>query len=124
MDPCLDISLGLGPGQNSLASCLKRCVVPGSGMIPRESHYAKHRFTQSESLSVKDWSCQKCGKVSHEANKRLSMKRLPPVLSVQFKVSGLPDFTKILFDGYGTALRAARNGHVQDRHSRASTLLD
>ncbi|KAI0245625.1 hypothetical protein BJV78DRAFT_1287401, partial [Lactifluus subvellereus] len=66
IDPCLDISLGLGPGQNTLAGCLKR-------------------FTQSENLSVKDWSCQKCGKVSHEANKRLSIKRLPPVLSVQFK---------------------------------------
>ncbi|KAI0250551.1 hypothetical protein BJV78DRAFT_1218500 [Lactifluus subvellereus] len=51
---------------NTLAGCLKR-------------------FTQSENLSVKDWSCQKCGKVSHEANKRLSIKRLPPVLSVQFK---------------------------------------
>jgi len=27
VDPCLDISLGLGPGQNSLAGCLKRSVV-------------------------------------------------------------------------------------------------
>ncbi|KAI9463201.1 hypothetical protein BJY52DRAFT_1253633 [Lactarius psammicola] len=66
VDPCLDISLGLGPGQNTLAGCLKR-------------------FTQSESLSLKDWSCQKCGKVSQEVNKRLSIKRLPPVLSIQFK---------------------------------------
>ena len=63
------------------------------------------------------------GKASHEENKRLSMKRLPPVLSVQFKVNGLPEFTKICFDAYGTALRAARNGRVQDRHSRPSSLL-
>ncbi|KAH9010113.1 hypothetical protein EDB85DRAFT_2053774 [Lactarius pseudohatsudake] len=66
MDPCLDISLGLGPGQNTLAGCLKR-------------------YTQFESLSLKDWPCQKCSKVSQEANKRLSIKRLPPVLSIQFK---------------------------------------
>ncbi|KAI0259604.1 hypothetical protein BC834DRAFT_833247 [Gloeopeniophorella convolvens] len=66
VDPCLDVSLGLGPGKNTLASCLKK-------------------FTQSEDLAVKDWACQKCGKVSQEANKRLSIKRLPPVLSFQFK---------------------------------------
>jgi ubiquitin carboxyl-terminal hydrolase 22/27/51 len=45
------------------------------------------RFTQPENIAVKDWTCQKCGKVSQEANKRLSIKRLPPVLSIQFKVS-------------------------------------
>jgi ubiquitin carboxyl-terminal hydrolase 22/27/51 len=53
------------------------------------------RFTQPENIAVKDWACQKCGKVSQEANKRLSIKRLPPVLSVQFKVSSsLPSHTK------------------------------
>ncbi|KAN0123099.1 cysteine proteinase, partial [Russula decolorans] len=68
IDPCLDISLGLGlsPGQSTLAGYLKR-------------------FTQPENIAVKDWICQKCGKVSQEANKRLSFKRLPPVLSIQFK---------------------------------------
>ncbi|KAH9958065.1 hypothetical protein BC827DRAFT_1222024 [Russula dissimulans] len=66
VDPCLDISLGLGPGNSTLAGCLKR-------------------FTQPENLAVKDWACQKCGKVSQDANKRLSIKRLPPVLSIQFK---------------------------------------
>ncbi|KAF8502664.1 hypothetical protein F5888DRAFT_1800198 [Russula emetica] len=68
IDPCLDISLGLGlsPAQSSLAGYLKR-------------------FTQPENIAVKDWTCQKCGKVSQEANKRLSIKRLPPVLSIQFK---------------------------------------
>ncbi|KAI0272101.1 hypothetical protein BGY98DRAFT_1002523 [Russula aff. rugulosa BPL654] len=68
IDPCLDISLGLGlsPGQSTLAGYLKR-------------------FTQPENIAVKDWTCQKCGKISQEANKRLSIKRLPPVLSIQFK---------------------------------------
>ncbi|KAH9991013.1 hypothetical protein BJV77DRAFT_1009515 [Russula vinacea] len=68
VDPCLDISLGLGlsPAQSTLAGYLKR-------------------FTQPENIAVKDWTCQKCGKVSQEANKRFSIKRLPPVLSIQFK---------------------------------------
>jgi ubiquitin C-terminal hydrolase len=53
------------------------------------------RFTQPENIAVKDWICQKCGKVSQEANKRLSFKRLPPVLSIQFKVSySFPSNTK------------------------------
>lgn len=44
------------------------------------------RFTQPENVAVKDWTCQKCSRVSQEANKRFSIKRLPPVLSIQFKV--------------------------------------
>lgn len=53
------------------------------------------RFTQPENIAVKDWICQKCCKVSQEANKRLSIKRLPPVLSIQFKVSSsFPSNTK------------------------------
>ena len=50
-------------------------------------------FTQPENIAVKDWGCQKCGKISQEANKRLSIKRLPPVLSIQFKV-GFPSYVK------------------------------
>lgn len=34
--------------------------------------------------------------MSQEANKRLSIKRLPPVLSIQFKVSFLLDHARIL----------------------------
>jgi ubiquitin carboxyl-terminal hydrolase 22/27/51 len=89
VDPCLDISLGLAPGQNALTGCLKRRVV-----LPYSYIYffcgadatLADRFTQPENLTLKDWTCQKCGKVSQEANKRLSIKRLPPVLSIQFKV--------------------------------------
>ncbi|KAF8230589.1 cysteine proteinase [Tricholoma matsutake] len=72
VDPMLDISLELegkggkvASGENSLAACLRR-------------------FTQSEKLG-KEYSCVKCGKASHEANKRLSIRKLPPVLSFQFK---------------------------------------
>jgi ubiquitin carboxyl-terminal hydrolase 22/27/51 len=69
----LDISLELkGKGgevpsaENTLGACLRR-------------------FTQPEKLGPKEYSCSKCGKASHEASKRLSIRKLPPVLSFQFK---------------------------------------
>ncbi|TFK34607.1 cysteine proteinase [Crucibulum laeve] len=72
VDPMLDISLELkgkggeiASGENTLAACLRR-------------------FTQPEKLGPKEYSCSKCGK-SHEASKRLSIRKLPPVLSFQFK---------------------------------------
>ncbi|RDB25874.1 Ubiquitin carboxyl-terminal hydrolase 22 [Hypsizygus marmoreus] len=73
VDPMLDISLELRgkggevtSGENTLAACLRR-------------------FTQPEKLGPKEYSCGKCGKASHEASKRLSIRKLPPVLSFQFK---------------------------------------
>jgi len=73
VDPMLDISLELKgkggevvSGENTLAACLRR-------------------FTQPEKLGPKEYSCGKCGKASHEASKRLSVRKLPPVLSFQFK---------------------------------------
>ncbi|TFK99499.1 hypothetical protein BDV98DRAFT_657301 [Pterulicium gracile] len=74
VDPMLDISLELrgkgGAGtsgeENSLTACLQR-------------------YTSSEKLGLKDYSCAKCGKASHDASKRLSIKQLPSVLSFQFK---------------------------------------
>ncbi|KAH9945406.1 cysteine proteinase [Epithele typhae] len=69
-DPMLDISLELkgenGTEQNlTLASCLRR-------------------YTHPEKLGPNEYSCEKCGKASH-ASKRLSIRKLPPVLSFQFK---------------------------------------
>ncbi|TBU33545.1 cysteine proteinase [Dichomitus squalens] len=69
-DPMLDISLELkgetGNEQTlTLASCLRR-------------------FTHPEKLGPNEYSCEKCGKASH-ASKRLSIRKLPPVLSFQFK---------------------------------------
>ncbi|KAF8628559.1 hypothetical protein AX15_003826 [Amanita polypyramis BW_CC] len=74
VDPMLDISLELkgkaggdtASAENSLAACLRR-------------------YTQPERLGSKEYSCAKCGKASHEASKRLSIRKLPPVLSFQFK---------------------------------------
>ncbi|KAI9566917.1 hypothetical protein HD554DRAFT_1077339 [Boletus coccyginus] len=72
VDPMLDISLELrgkggevGSGENTLAGCLRR-------------------FTKPEKLGAKEYSCSKCTK-AHEAVKRLSIRKLPPVLSFQFK---------------------------------------
>ncbi|EMD31302.1 hypothetical protein CERSUDRAFT_119860 [Gelatoporia subvermispora B] len=72
-DPMLDISLELKDKGGSavgtemtLLSCLRR-------------------YTQPEKLGPNQYSCDKCGKASHEASKRLSILKLPPVLSFQFK---------------------------------------
>ncbi|KAI0327836.1 cysteine proteinase [Cubamyces sp. BRFM 1775] len=68
-DPMLDISLELkgehGHEQDlTLASCLRR-------------------YTHPEKLDPNEYSCIKCGKTSH--TKRMSIRKLPPVLSFQFK---------------------------------------
>lgn len=69
-DPMLDISLELKGKigeigrNNTLASCLRR-------------------FTQPEELGATEYSCDKCGRCP--ASKRLSIRKLPPVLSFQFK---------------------------------------
>lgn len=51
-------------------------------------HILTARFTKPEKLGVKEYSCSKCTK-AHEAVKRLSIRKLPPVLSFQFKVCSL-----------------------------------
>ncbi|KAH7884812.1 hypothetical protein F5I97DRAFT_2039828, partial [Phlebopus sp. FC_14] len=72
VDPMLDISLEVkGKGtemsaENTLAGCLRR-------------------YTKPEKLGAKEYSCSRCTKASHEAVKRLSIRKLPPVLSFQFK---------------------------------------
>ncbi|KAG6372247.1 hypothetical protein JVT61DRAFT_8049 [Boletus reticuloceps] len=72
VDPMLDVSLELrskggegSGGENTLAGCLRR-------------------FTKPEKLPAKEYSCSKCTK-AHEAVKRLSIRKLPSVLSFQFK---------------------------------------
>ncbi|PIL35646.1 hypothetical protein GSI_02376 [Ganoderma sinense ZZ0214-1] len=102
-DPMLDISLELkgesGNEQNlTLASCLRRQVilltppdVPRSAFSFLSSSVhtliflnVDVRFTHPEKLGPNEYSCEKCGKASH-ASKRLSIRKLPPVLSFQFK---------------------------------------
>ncbi|KAF8591122.1 cysteine proteinase [Ramaria rubella] len=72
IDPLLDISMELkgkgmeGMSENTLAACLRR-------------------YTHPEKLGPKEYSCSKCGTHSHEATKRLSIRKLPPVLCFQLK---------------------------------------
>lgn len=44
------------------------------------------RYTQPEKLGPNEYSCSKCGNTFQEATKQLSIKRIPPVLSIQLKV--------------------------------------
>ncbi|KIJ52615.1 hypothetical protein M422DRAFT_26189 [Sphaerobolus stellatus SS14] len=71
IDPLMDISIELkgkgveNPAENTLAACLKR-------------------YTHSERLGYK-YHCSKCRTDSNEAVKRLSIRKLPPVLCFQLK---------------------------------------
>ncbi|RCH79525.1 hypothetical protein CU098_007098, partial [Rhizopus stolonifer] len=42
-------------------------------------------YTQPEKLGTNEYSCSKCGGTLQEATKQLSIKRIPPVLSIQLK---------------------------------------
>ncbi|EJD06815.1 cysteine proteinase [Fomitiporia mediterranea MF3/22] len=68
IDPILDISMqlkGNGVEEDTLAECLRR-------------------FTHPETMTK--YSCNRCGPQFHQqATKRLSIRKLPPVLSIQFK---------------------------------------
>ncbi|KAF8512245.1 hypothetical protein JB92DRAFT_3083359 [Gautieria morchelliformis] len=72
IDPLLDVSMELkgkgnaGVSENTLAACLRR-------------------YTHPEKLGPNEYSCSKCGTDSHEATKRLSLRKLPPVLCFQLK---------------------------------------
>ena len=92
VDPMLDISLELrgkggetGSGENTLAGCLRRCANRCRVFERRAYRIRSDRFTKPEKLGAKEYSCSKCTK-AHEAVKRLSIRKLPPVLSFQFKV--------------------------------------
>ncbi|CDO74952.1 hypothetical protein BN946_scf184945.g24 [Trametes cinnabarina] len=65
-DPMLDISLELKGDSNS------------------EHDLTLASYTHPEKLGPNEYSCEKCGKASH-ASKRLSIRKLPSVLSFQFK---------------------------------------
>jgi hypothetical protein len=77
-----------------------------------------YRFTQPENIAVKDWTCQKCGKVSQEANKRLSIKRLPPVLSIQFKVSS--SFPSVIICFLNDEFDRSDSNSAEQKHTRST----
>ncbi|RKP05041.1 hypothetical protein THASP1DRAFT_3426, partial [Thamnocephalis sphaerospora] len=72
VDPMLDISLDLNSvartnnDTNSLVDCLER-------------------YTRAEKLDASEYTCGKCGSTTEAATKQMSIRRLAPVLSFQFK---------------------------------------
>lgn len=47
-------------------------------------------FTRKEKLSSAEYSCQKCDGTQQHATKQMSVKKLPPVLSIHLKVRNGP----------------------------------
>ncbi|TDL25569.1 cysteine proteinase [Rickenella mellea] len=88
VDPLLDVSLELkGKGgelaENTLAGCLRR-------------------YTQQEKLTSK-YNCESCGVTSNATAKRLTIRKLPPVLSFQLKATAYLRFEHKSRDKSSTA---------------------
>ena len=66
VDAMMDLSLDIG-GSTSLFACLDR-------------------YTASERLAPKQYTCGHCGDASEPASKQLSIRSLSPVLCIQLKV--------------------------------------
>jgi len=69
VDPMLAISLEVA-GDKDTAATLGSCL---------------RRFTKPETLGSKEYSCSRCKQIPHQVTKQLSIRELPPVLSIQFK---------------------------------------
>jgi len=70
VDPMLDVSLDIGGAGDAANPTLEGCL---------------RRFVGSEKLGGKEYTCGRC-KGTGEASKRMSIRKLPPVLCFQFKV--------------------------------------
>ncbi|KXN82983.1 Ubiquitin carboxyl-terminal hydrolase 22, partial [Leucoagaricus sp. SymC.cos] len=89
VDPMMDVSLEINKSNNGRSGPQSSTASKnGSGVepLPGENTLTAclRRFTQPERLGLKDYSCGKCGK-THETSKRLSIRKLPPVLVFQLK---------------------------------------
>jgi ubiquitin carboxyl-terminal hydrolase 22/27/51 len=73
LDPYMDVSLGL----RSMDS-------KASKATPLDLRECLDRFTSGEKLSASDYTCQKC-QTQQDATKQLSIKQLPPVLTIHLK---------------------------------------
>jgi ubiquitin carboxyl-terminal hydrolase 22/27/51 len=78
LDPYMDLSLDLRTHSK------KRKLDSGGEEVPMDLRDCLERFTGREKLSADDYTCQNC-KERQNATKQLSIKRLPPVLSIHFK---------------------------------------
>ncbi|OBZ81870.1 Ubiquitin carboxyl-terminal hydrolase 22 [Choanephora cucurbitarum] len=104
-DPMLDISLGLRPVEKkkSTKAGHDSRLLSGHQATDKNGRRSSHddparankqgntlldcldRYTQPEKLGPNEYSCSKCGNTFQEATKQLSIKRIPPVLSIQLK---------------------------------------
>ncbi|KAI7895802.1 uncharacterized protein EV154DRAFT_493818 [Mucor mucedo] len=94
-DPMLDISLGLRPVEKKKKNNHTK-VLPNGRRVSLDDPIRSNkqgntlldcldRYTQPEKLGPNEYSCSKCGNTFQEATKQLSIKRIPPVLSIQLK---------------------------------------
>jgi ubiquitin carboxyl-terminal hydrolase 22/27/51 len=85
----LDISLGLKPPEKKKANrSLNGRRFSHDERSSKQGNTLKdclERYTQPEKLGANEYSCSKCGYTFQEATKQLSIKRIPPVLSIQLK---------------------------------------
>ncbi|KAF2835971.1 ubiquitin carboxyl-terminal hydrolase 2 [Patellaria atrata CBS 101060] len=80
-DPFIDLSL-------DLRSQVKKRKLDGELKdkdIAMELKECLERFTGKEKLAAADYTCQSCSKTAQNATKQLSIRRLPPVLSIHLK---------------------------------------
>lgn len=86
VDPFMDLSLDLRTvvqaKKRKLNGVTNGAAVDEVGMKLEE---CLRRFTNEEKLAREEYTCHKCAK-QRDATKQLSVKRLPPVLSIHLKV--------------------------------------
>ncbi|KAF2100006.1 cysteine proteinase [Rhizodiscina lignyota] len=84
-DPVMDLSLDV----RNTAKKRKMDKTDGDAAQSRdiELRDCLERFTAKEKLSTGEYTCQNCGGEQQNATKQLSIQKLPPALSIHFKVS-------------------------------------
>ena len=75
LDLSLDIASTAVDGKTSLNACLDR-------------------FTASEKLAAKQYTCDRCGEAEESASKRMLVNTLPPALCIQLKVRAASCYTQ------------------------------
>lgn len=95
-DPVMDLSLELKPkgekgkkgnSSNNTTTNMSNGV-DDSGAPVLTLQECLERFTTPEKLGLNEYYCSKClGTTQQEATKQLTVKRLPPILCIQLKVS-------------------------------------
>lgn len=88
LDPFMDLSLDI---RNAGVSVKKKKLTLISGTstvketLPMDLTECLDRFTSPETLGSDSYNCRKCSSTSAEATKKLSLRRLPPVIPIHLK---------------------------------------